>query len=116
MFDYVQNGRNAAKLANMQPLEAQELGMYHTVVKYIMFAMLSSAPGNLLKSCKLLSIMTQGGVLMLQANLVKQLGKLLKVRCVEDITASKRVGEFLPCWPQTCVALGQGAFNEHSWI
>ena len=30
---------------------------------------------------------------MLQANLVKQLAKLLKVRYVEDITASKRVGE-----------------------
>ena len=29
---------------------------------------------------------------MLQANLVKQLAKLVKVRYVEDITASERVG------------------------
>lgn len=29
----------------------------------------------------------------LQANLVKQLGKLVKVRYVEDITPAKRVGE-----------------------
>jgi hypothetical protein len=30
-----------------------------------------------------------------QANLVKQLGKLVKVRYVEDITATKRVGEWM---------------------
>jgi acetolactate synthase small subunit len=29
-----------------------------------------------------------------QSNLVKQLGKLVKVRYVEDITKSKRVGEW----------------------
>jgi hypothetical protein len=33
--------------------------------------------------------------LLLQANLVKQLGKLTKVRYVEDITPTKRVGECL---------------------
>jgi hypothetical protein len=32
-----------------------------------------------------------------QSNLVKQLGKLVKVRYVEDITKSKRVGE----WQET---------------
>jgi hypothetical protein len=31
---------------------------------------------------------------LLQSNLVKQLGKLVKVRYVEDITKSKRVGEW----------------------
>ena len=33
-------------------------------------------------------------MLLLQANLVKQLGKLVKVRYVEDITSAKRVGEW----------------------
>lgn len=32
----------------------------------------------------------------MQANWVKQLGKLLKVRSVEDITAHKRVGKPSP--------------------
>jgi hypothetical protein len=32
-------------------------------------------------------------LLVFQANLVKQLGKLVKVRYVEDITPLKRVGE-----------------------
>lgn len=33
-----------------------------------------------------------------QSNLVKQLGKLVKVRYVEDITATKRVGEWAFMW------------------
>lgn len=32
----------------------------------------------------------------MQANLVKQLAKLVKVRYVEDITASERVGASVP--------------------
>lgn len=35
-------------------------------------------------------------IFLLQSNLVKQLGKLVKVRYVEDITRLKRVGTFLP--------------------
>ena len=49
----------------------------------------------------------------MQANLVKQLAKLVKVRYVEDITASERVGEglILPSLRQSSIV----ANIVHSW-